>query len=214
MVDPGVGSARRALAVQAGGYYFVAPDNGLLTHVLAELGLRSAATAQAPALVDLGAGVRAVELTNPGFRLHPVSSTFHGRDIFAPAAAYLARGTSIGELGDEVSSLLLFPFPQPGRERAGVVGGIVIHIDHFGNLVTNIKIQDLTPGPVEVQVGGHTIQGISVSYADAEASAEFPLLAIAGSAGNLDIAARNGNAALLLGVGLGEPVRVVPAGRR
>ncbi|MDO8691612.1 MAG: SAM-dependent chlorinase/fluorinase [Dehalococcoidia bacterium] len=208
VVDPGVGSARRALAVQAGGYYFVAPDNGLLTHVLAELGLRSTATAQAPALVDLGSGVRAVELTNPGFRLHPVSSTFHGRDIFAPAAAYLARGTPIGDLGDEVSSLHLFPFPQPGRERRGAVSGIVIHIDHFGNLVTNIRIDDLPPGPVEVHVGGRTIQGISVSYADAMTSADLALLAVAGSSGYLDIAARNGNAAVLLGVRLGQAVQV------
>ncbi len=214
VVDPGVGSVRRALAVQAGGYFFVAPDNGLLTHVLAELGLMNASSSQVTGLVDLGAGVRAVELTNPGFRLHPVSTTFHGRDIFAPAAAYLARGTPIGDFGDEVYSLLLLPSPQPARERGGILSGSVIHIDHFGNLVTNIRNQGLPLGPVEIHVGNHIIQGLSVSYADAVISAEPPLLAIAGSSGYLEIAVRNGNAALLLGVGLGELVRVVPVGRK
>lgn len=214
VVDPGVGSARRALAMEAGGYCFVAPDNGLLTYALAELGLKSDASGDQPVRTALPPGMRAVALTNPDFRLHPVSSTFHGRDIFAPAAAYLSRGTSFGELGGEVSSLLLFPLAQPRKQSDGTIAGRVVHVDHFGNLVTDIRVADLPEGPVDILVAGKIIHGLSSSYADAAVTEASPLLAITGSAGYLDVAARNGNAARFLDIGPGEPVRVVMVGRR
>lgn len=213
VVDPGVGSARRALAVEAGGYCFVAPDNGLLTYALMDLGLTGSGSEDQPALTELGSGMRAVTLTNPDCWLHPVSSTFHGRDIFAPVAAQLARGTDIREFGEEVSSVLLFSPPRARLGRGGAILGRVVHIDHFGNLVTDVRVEDLPGSPVDILVAGRVVHGLGSSYADAGVTGDVPLLAIPGSTGYLDIAVRNGNAAALLGVGLGEPVQVVPTRR-
>lgn len=213
VVDPGVGSSRRALAVEAGGYYFVAPDNGLLTHVLAKLGQMVRGSGDRPVLTDVGPGVRAFSLTNPDYWLYPVSSTFHGRDVFSPIAAHLSLGIDLEELGEEVSSLLVFPLERPGRE-GGTISGRVIHIDHFGNLVTDIRIEDLPDEPVDVLIAGRVIHGLSSSYADAGVSDEAPLLAIAGSTGYLDIAVRNGNAARFLRVTPGALVQVVVSRRR
>lgn len=208
VVDPGVGSARRALAVQAEGHYFVAPDNGLLSHALGALGLIKGGRGQSPALTSLKPGMRAVCLTNPRFWLHPVSSTFHGRDIFAPAAAHLSAGARLEELGETVSSLLLYPLSPP-RRRGGSILGRVLHIDRFGNLVTDIPGRDLPQGPLTILVGGRAIQGLSSSYAEVPGDGESPLLAIVGSAGYLEVSARNTSAAALLAVGLGHSVRIV-----
>lgn len=210
VVDPGVGTGRRALAVQGGGYYFVAPDNGLLSHVLWELGLRSRSRGKRPVPTNVGPGVTAVSLTNPRFWLHPVSSTFHGRDIFAPVGAHLSLGIGLEELGDEVSSLLLYPLSRRQRQRDGTLLGQVLHIDHFGNLITDIKGEDLPGDPLSIVVGGRTIHGLSPSYA-AGTVHEPSLLAMVGSAGYLEVSARNGSAAALLGVGPGDPVRIVPS---
>lgn len=207
VVDPGVGSARRALAVQAGEYFFVAPDNGLLSHGLAELGLRCSRRGKSPAPTALKPGMRAVSLTNSRFWLHPVSSTFHGRDIFAPVAAHLSRGVRLEELGEEVSSLLLCPLRRPQRLRDGVLLGQVLHIDRFGNVVTDIRAEDLPAEPLTIVAGGRSIGGLSSSYV--EAVGEAALLAIMGSAGYLEVSAHNASAAALLGVSLGDPVRIV-----
>jgi len=208
VVDPGVGSSRRALAVQAGGSYFVAPDNGLLSHVLSELGVRNRSRANAPAPTRIKRGLRAVSLTEPRFWLHPVSSTFHGRDIFAPVAAHLSRGVRLEDLGEEVSSILLYPISVPRRQPDGALLGRVLHIDHFGNLVTDIKEKDLPEGVLAMAIGGRIILGLSRSYSGAGGGDVPSLLAIIGSAGHLEVSARNGSAATLLGVGLGEPVSV------
>lgn len=208
VVDPGVGSSRRALAVQAGGSYFVAPDNGLLSHVLSELGVRNRSRANAPAPTRLKRGLRAVSLTEPRFWLHPVSSTFHGRDIFAPVAAHLSRGVRLEDLGEEVSSILLYPTSGPRRQPDSVLLGRVLHIDHFGNLITDVRGEDLPAGRVAVVVKGRTIHGISASYASGE-EVEGPfLIALVGSSGYLEVSARNTSAAEVLGAGVGAPVQI------
>ncbi len=211
VVDPGVGSARRALAVQAGGYFFVAPDNGILSHVLAVLGLAHPGGPGSPTSTNLASGMRAVALTNPAFWLHPVSATFHGRDIFSPVAARLSLGHDLTEFGEDVPALLLYPLSSASTGPDGSTEGTVVHVDHFGNLVTDIRVEALPSGPVEVRVAGRVIRGLSLSYADAAVDPAFALLAIEGSEGYLDLAVRDGNAAALLGIGVGEPVRVKPA---
>src|SRR5690606_4397893 len=120
VVDPGVGTERRLIAAAAGDYCFVAPDNGVLTYVLAS-----------------EPGYKAVELAHPDYRLQPVSQTFHGRDILAPAAAHLAAGVPPEEFGPAVDALQMLSLPQLSIDD-DLICGEVIHIDHFGNIVTSI----------------------------------------------------------------------------
>jgi hypothetical protein len=207
VVDPGVGSQRRALAVRAGGYYFVAPDNGLLSFALARLGLAVPAEGDAPQSIPLPPVIQAVFLTNPRFWLSPVSQTFHGRDIFSPVAAHLSLGIPMAELGEEVSSLLVHPITKPSRSQEGSLLGQVLYVDHFGNLVSNIKEEELPDGPVTVEVAGYRIEGLSRSYAEAKTA----VLAIVGSHGYLEISAKEASAAARLGAGRGTPVEVRPA---
>ncbi|MSQ33034.1 MAG: S-adenosyl-l-methionine hydroxide adenosyltransferase [Dehalococcoidia bacterium] len=240
VVDPGVGSARRAIALQAGGHTFVGPDNGLFSYVLADFSARPEPV-EGPAPVPLPRGVRAVELTAERFWRQPVSPTFHGRDIFAPVAAYLSLETPLARVGRRLSELLAYRLPTPYRWPGGSVRGQIIHVDRFGNLITNLRAADLPPGgnPVftltlrpfgklragslpkgegsasplplgEVGVRAATIRGLSPSYADASDD----LLAIVGSSGRIEIALRNGSAASRLGVGSGAVVVVVSESRR
>lgn len=229
VVDPGVGGSRRALALQAGGYYFVAPDNGILSHALAALGLRrarpvdspapvearhaspapgSGTQVDSPALTRLKKGIRAVSLTEPRFWLHPVSATFHGRDVFAPVAAHLSRGVPLEDLGEQVSSILLYPVSGARRHRDGTILGQVVHVDRFGNLVTDIREEDIPGGHLTVAIAGRVIRGLSPSYSSARAGDGPALLAIIGSTGCLEVSVRNGSAQEVLGVGVGEPVVV------
>jgi len=208
VVDPGVGTARRALAVQAGGYHFLGPDNGILSHVLGELGVKVVGRREAPAPVMLKRGIRAVSLTVSRFWLHPVSFTFHGRDIFAPVAAHLSLGVPLQDFGDEVSSVLLYPLARTRRQRYGAVTGQVVHIDHFGNLITDLRGGDLPAGHVAVVVKGRTIHGISASYASGEEVEGPSLIALVGSSGYLEVSARNDSAAEVLGAGVGAPIQI------
>jgi len=199
VVDPGVGSERRALAAEADGRLFVAPDNGVLTRVLAEAG---------------GAAVVSVESADL-FRT-PVSATFHGRDVFAPVAAELARRAVAGPasyrealagLGPAVADPVRLPLPQP--HRAGDhLAGEVVHVDRFGNLITNVPGEWLAPG-ARVQVDGGPAAPLVRTYADVAPGA---LAALVGSAGMLEISVRDGSAAERLGVGRGASVRVEQGG--
>lgn len=187
VVDPGVGSARRLVAVRTSWGTFVAPDNGLLSLVL------SRETVQ-----------QAVALESPAYRLPHVSRTFHGRDILAPAAAHIARGVSLAELGPAITALTTFPVSRPTRHGQTLTGQ-VIYIDRFGNLVTDVTEADCA-GPVAVITAGPArIAGLSDAYA---AVAPGQPLALIGSAGHLEIAVREGNAARSLGLGVGDPVVV------
>lgn len=204
VVDPGVGSARQPIAVEAGGYRFVAPDNGLLSWAL-----RGEA--------------RVVALENPAYRLSGVSSSFHGRDIFAPAAAYLAKGTPLEQLGSALDTLVTLPVPTlrvDGRQ----IEGEVLDIDHFGNIVTSIGhlswespealvLQPrfgnigatIQPQAVTVALGDVRLPVIRRTYSE---TVKGDLLAMVGSSGFLEIAVNQGNAAAQLNVSLGDAVRV------
>ena len=200
VVDPGVGTNRRAVLLETPEGRFLAPDNGLLTHVLLD-GLGQPSTEGS--LVEPPAGWRAYHLTNTDYWLQPLSHTFHGRDLFAPVAAHLSTGVASSELGDEIDSLHCFAMTTPSWLN-DVIHGRVVHVDRFGNLVTDIPAALLTThDSVWIEVGDTAVNGLSSSYAEADG-----LLAIVGSFDTLEIALKNGNAAAKLGLGPAAPVTV------
>ena len=200
VVDPGVGTNRRAVLLDTPEGRFLAPDNGLLTHVLLH-GLGRTSMDGGP--VVLPDGWRAYHLTNAEYWLHPLSHTFHGRDIFAPVAAHLSTRVAPSDLGDEVDSLYCLPISKP-HWRNDVLRGSVVHVDRFGNLVTDIPAALLTTDDsVRIEVGDTTVDVLSGSYAEAGG-----LLAIIGSFDTLEIAVKNGSAAVELGLGPTAPVTV------
>ena len=205
VVDPGVGTARRPLLVVGPNAYFVCPDNGVLTYCYTQAGFPvpdGSKTTAGP--IALPSGWRAYHLTKPQFWRHPVSNTFHGRDIFAPVAAYLSRGVPPESMGPLVNTVMTLPLPKP-REIAGKLVGVVLHIDRFGNLVTNITAEALAHlnGRILVEVRGKEVHGLSGSYQEGK-----PLAALIGSHGYLEIAAANSSAAHLLGLATGATVSV------
>lgn len=206
VVDPGVGSSRKPIAAQAGDYIFVAPDNGLLSYTLADFN-------------DL----KIVELNNPAYHLHPVSKTFHGRDIFAPAAAHLAAGRMLNELGTPIERYAKQLTPQM-KINGSLISGTVLYADHFGNLITSIGelvwedpgTLALTPrfgsreqtylintANARIAIGTAQISGIHDTYASALRGS---LLALVGSSGFLEIAANQGSAAEMLKLAAGASV--------
>jgi S-adenosylmethionine hydrolase len=189
VVDPGVGSERRAIAVQTERSMYVAPDNGVLDMALRQDQARLA-----------------VHLTNHRYHLPQVSTTFHGRDIFAPVAAHLACGTDLREMGESIplSGLVSLPACQPQRQPDGSWLGQILHVDHFGNAVTNFQRPLLHDG-VTVIAGGERIPGLSRTFAAVEPGA---LVAYVGSSGYLEIAVRDGNGAERLGVDVGDTVEI------
>jgi S-adenosylmethionine hydrolase len=185
VVDPGVGSERRALACAIGDQLYVAPDNGLLTRVL-----------------EAEASVLAREISHPALRLSSVSDVFHGRDLFAPAAAHLASGAPLAAVGPELpsASLVRSAWPKPSLESDGG-GGQVVYVDRFGNLVTNLPLDP------EVPQGVATVAGCDVSIRRTYSEvAPGSLVALRGSSGLLEIARNRGSAAEALGVGPGDVV--------
>ncbi len=201
VVDPGVGSARRAIAVAAGGYYWVAPDNGLLGYAFAALAAAGRLEGQwRDGSWELGADALAVELTEPRFWLPSVSRTFHGRDVFAPVAAQLARGVPLRALGRLVPSIQALALPRP-VPVAGGWQGTVLYVDRFGNLITSLDAATLAGRDWSVEVAGQRIPALSESYAAMDA-----LGAVLDSAGYLEIAVPNASAAARLGIGVGAPV--------
>jgi S-adenosyl-L-methionine hydrolase (adenosine-forming) len=198
VVDPGVGSARRGIAADAGDYKFVAPDNGVLSLV-----------------TDGHPPKRVVELSERRYARPTVSRTFEGRDRFAPAAAWLAKGIDLGALGRSAGALHRLEVPKPAVESgSGNVLGEVLRVDRFGNLITNIDRRTFdaiaVPGgrTLEVHVGGHQVQRVVSTYADARAD---EICALFGSTDHLEIAANGASAATLLNLGRGAPVRIVIA---
>ncbi len=181
VVDPGVGSERRAIVCQTETAYFVCPDNGILTHILRN-----------------EERIRTVAVENSAYFLPQVSNTFHGRDIFAPVAAHLSRGVPIDKLGSPVAQPLQLPIPKPQVTDNTVIGQ-VIWIDSFGNLVTNISHEILESlggqDSVVIHAGGAEIDRLNRSYAE---SAVGEVLAIVGSFNRLEISINQGNAAQVL----------------
>lgn len=201
VVDPGVGTERRALLLEAHGHIFLAPDNGLLTFILPP------EDADAPPFQPYRArllqGYRAYALTNSRYWRHPVSATFHGRDIFAPVAGHLTLAVSPQEFGEPVDTLVRLAIPVP-HWQAGKLAGCVLHVDRFGNVVTNVPEAALAGCEnVALEVGGTTLRGLAHTYAEAKG-----LAALIGSHGYLEIALTNGSAAQALGVKVGDEVKV------
>jgi len=192
VVDPGVGSKRRALAVRAAGHVFVLPDNGLISYVWRQHEM------------DL-----AVSLENEKYFLQPVSATFHGRDIFAPVAAHVAKGVPLTELGPEIKNLDLFDPRRPviaTYSSGTVLEGEIVHVDRFGNLVTNFEQELLPRVPnLRIRVGRRVINGLTATYSQAHTG---ELIALIGSFGQLEISVVNGDAARKLKASVGDPVIV------
>ncbi len=209
VVDPGVGTSRRPLLLETPAGRFVAPDNGVLTYALMDhraLADEGGPGAQAgfmePRSVPVPDSCSAYVLNREEFWLRPLSNTFHGRDIFAPVAAHLSLGVAAEELGDLVEEAVCLSVPEP-EESEGLITGRIIHVDGYGNLVSNIPPGMIVGDPAEVRVGGRRISGLSGSF---EGGRE--LLAIAGSHGYIEIAVENGSAAETLGIGLGARMTV------
>ena len=217
VVDPGVGTTRKPIVLETPAAKFVGPDNGLFSEVIKAYLPGDAPPANDGAQVVLPHPLKAWELAAPRFRLHPVSNTFHGRDVFAPAAAHLSLGVGPEELGPAVSELTYLPLNKPSSVEAAVIGE-VIYTDRFGNLGTNISAIGLgewgTDGASAlVEIGPRRIVGLSRTFHDnldgrAGQPDGLPLVALIGSNGYLEIAVRDGNAAETLGFGVGETVRI------
>jgi S-adenosyl-L-methionine hydrolase (adenosine-forming) len=184
VVDPGVGSARRAVALKSRGRFFVGPDNGLLPAALEAWGIEAA-----------------VELTEKRYQLPDPSATFHGRDIFAPAAAHLAAGVPLAKLGAATNNWIWREIAKPYKTPAGW-SGEVLWVDHFGNLITNLEKKHL-PKPFRLRVGKAVILNLVTHYA---AIKRGTVAALVGSSGCLEISANGGSAAQKLGVGIGAAV--------
>jgi len=194
VVDPGVGSGRRGLAADTGDYRFVAPDNGVLTQVLKE----------SPAK-------KIVELTERRYARPTVSRTFEGRDRFAPAAAWLAKGTLLPALGRPLTEFHKIDLPVPDV-GADAVSGIVVRVDRFGNLVTNIDRKAVERlgqgGAIGIDAAGHRVERLVATYAELPADGVGALF---GSTDHLELAAPSASAAGRLGLGRGAAVTVTRA---
>ena len=196
VVDPGVGSARRAILAETDDYIFIAPDNGVLSLV-----------------EKREARFTVRHITADRYFLQPVSRTFHGRDIFSPVAGWLSKGIAPEDFGPEITDYVRLPLPGVDRDADGRVCGSVMKVDKFGNLITNlteIEAPELFSGEshgLVLMVAGRAITRLCRSYAE---GGDEEFFAIVGSSGYLEIAAQRASAAEKLCVGVGEPVCVMP----
>ena len=210
VVDPGVGTGRSAVVLDTGNSFFVAPDNGLLSFVLAEhrgpaVSGIAMVDADGTVSVEIPDGWRAVRIAEPVYWLSSPSNTFHGRDILAPVAAHLSMGVPVDRFGPALSTLRAFEIPVARKLPGGGSEGSVLHVDRFGNLITSIRTEDFPRRACVVELGSHAIHGLSSSYAEGSG-----LTALMGSSGYLEIALPNGSARDATGLGVGAPVRVMP----
>jgi len=208
VVDPGVGSERRAIILRVPQGCFVAPDNGVLSYVIQQ-SIAEPVTDRGPVSIKKGlkpgADIDAVQITNPRFWRATVSPTFHGRDILAPVAAALTLGFPPVEFGEPITSVEMLPVPMPHKRPDGSLLGHIIYIDGFGNLVSDIKGDDITGDSqaVTVEIKDEIILGLSRTYAQGNG-----LLALVGSSGYLEIALKGGSAGSLLDAQVGDEVRL------
>ena len=202
VVDPGVGIERKAVILRTPEVDFVAPDNGVLSYIIDEYAGGNAVAGRQP--LDT-ARAQAIEITNRRYWLSDVSATFHGRDIFAPLAAHLSLGTPLAEFGDAIPSLAVLPALKPRLEPDGTLTGCVLHIDNFGNLITNIRKPDLPPDTtgITVEVKSRLINGLAKTYAESDG-----LCALIGSGGHLEVALKNGNAAAYINAEVDDQVKI------
>ena len=203
VVDPGVGSERRAIVLSTPHGLFVGPDNGVLSAALSEKARQP--VDQGPSPIVVPAGCRAFAITNRRYLREPVSATFHGRDVFAPAAAHLSLGLAPETLGEPLTTLLAFPPLRAQLCRDGSLQAQVLHIDRFGNVITDAQSDDLPEGALVAEVAGQSVPGPIRTYAEAHG-----LATLVGSSGYLEIALPDGSAAQALGVDIGDAVLVRP----
>ncbi|MFB3897375.1 MAG: S-adenosyl-l-methionine hydroxide adenosyltransferase family protein [bacterium] len=189
VIDPGVGSERKALLVQTDNYYFLAPDNGVLSYVIQNEHTK-----------------HLIQLENRKYFLPSVSSTFHGRDIFAPAAAHLSLGIPATKFGPAAEKLIKFPIPEPGIIDTQIYGHI-LHIDHFGNIITDISKafwnQTIGKKKFSIVIGKKKINRIVETFAEGNPG---DIIAYFGSTEFLEIAIVNGNAVATLNIAMDEPI--------
>lgn len=195
VVDPGVGGDRYALVVETPNYTFIAPDNGVLGPVLHETGIR-----------------RVIQVTNEVYCRPQISRTFHGRDVFAPVAAWLSRGVDMSAIGSDIDDYVRFELPQPRALANGTLEGEVMYQDRFGNLITNVSearmAEEWGCGPrqtVAAQVDKHLIQGVDAYYAQRPLGVLGMLF---NSWGFLEIFVNQGRAGEMTGVKEGFPIRM------
>ncbi len=194
VVDPGVGTIRRALAARIGDWYYVGPDNGTVTMLIQRASQE-------------GWPTEYFELDNPKYWLPNVSHVFHGRDVFAPSAAHLASGVPLSSLGKRIEDPVLLELPQPRQDAVGWHGE-VIHLDHFGNIASNIRAEHLGPAlkhkdRVVVRLGKTEINGMVDTFGERPVG---EVVALMGSTGNLIVSVVNGSAAARLGARIGDPI--------
>jgi S-adenosylmethionine hydrolase len=194
VVDPGVGTKRRPMAAQIGDWFYAGPDNGIITGMLERAEIQ-------------GWSCEFVELNRNQFWLKNVSHTFHGRDIFSPVAAHLANGVSLHEVGTPIADPIRLRLPKPVKTESGWRGE-VIHIDHFGNITSNIRIENLGDAmngkdKIIIRIKDKEIKGLVNTFGERSMG---ELVALMGSTGNLGISVVNGNAAAGLGVKVGDVV--------
>ncbi|MBU2611199.1 MAG: SAM-dependent chlorinase/fluorinase [Chloroflexi bacterium] len=197
VVDPGVGTARWPIAAQIGPQRYVCPDNGVLTMILERAGQE-------------GWPVEIVHLDKPQYWLKEVSHVFHGRDIFAPSAAHLASGVPLHALGTPIHDAVKLALPKPQRTENGWRGE-VIHVDHFGNVASNIRVEHLGSElshkeRIVVRVGGLEIRGLVNTFGERP---EGELIALFGSTGNLIVSLVNGSAAARINAKIGDLFEII-----
>jgi S-adenosylmethionine hydrolase len=210
VVDPGVGSARRPIAMQLGETFFVAPNNGVLTLAIQNFVLGGAEGSkfeiQKSAIENRKSEIRVVHLTNPAYFLPRVSATFHGRDIFAPVAAHLSLGVPLDALGEPIDDWVKLSACASATRLGEEIVGRVVHIDRFGNAITNIgeeMLAGMDRARVIVRIGAHALRGIKATYASAALGETIALIP---SSWQVEIAVRDGNAAQTLGIRIGDEV--------
>ena len=191
VVDPGVGTTRKPILIEADGYYFIGPDNGIFSFIHPD------------------SITRIVWLTNDKYFLHPVSSTFHGRDIFAPVAAHLSKGTPVDDFGPRLDTIVRIELPQPKQVGDKLIGEI-IHVDRFGNLISNIS-EDAFKSFIgnagfELHVAGKVITQLSPSYGEAK---DGEIIALFDAFHMLEVSVKNSSCADALGAGIGTPIVII-----
>jgi S-adenosyl-L-methionine hydrolase (adenosine-forming) len=192
IVDPGVGGKRRAMAIETEQYFFAGPDNGVLSFALRDEKIKA---------------VRLLE--NRAYFLKPISQTFHGRDVFAPVAAHLARGVRIARFGPAVTSFVRLDWPEP-KVHAGSIEGEVVYVDKFGNAITNIPaatVARLRGKNFEIFKGRKRLCALATHYQSVPLGR---VVAVSGSSGYLEIAVNGGDASAILSLRTGDRVEVRP----
>lgn len=195
VVDPGVGTSRRPVLARSMGYRFVAPDNGVLSLIY-----------------EREENVEVRHITADHYFLNPVSATFQGRDIFAPVAAWLSKGVELDKFGDPISNYVKFSSPKPKWVNDSLIKGVVLKVDRFGNILTNLQPEDLprlfaeNPPPFKIIINEHEVTRLNLAYSMGKPG---ELFAMVGSSGFIEICTNRGSAARILNVDRGVEVGVM-----